>query len=145
MNIRIVEDASCADVEVTLRCPRIDQRVMDTVARLRVADMKLTGYAGDAAHVVPVSEVLYVESVDGRTYFSTERETYETRLRLYEMEGLLEGADFVRASRSCLVNFSKVTSIRPGGAGRLVAVIEGGDVVQVSRQYAPDIKRKLGM
>lgn len=145
MEIRIVEDATCDELEVTFRCSRIDQRITNAIARLRVADMKLTGYAGGEARIVPVPKVLYAESVDKRTFFYTERESYESRLRLYEMADILEAADFVRASKSCLINFSKVTSVRPGGAGRLIVALEGGDLVQVSRQYAPNVKRKLGM
>lgn len=145
MNIRIIEDAACDELEVTFRCSRIDQHVTDAIARLRMADMKLTGFAAGETRIVPVAEVLYIESVDKRTFFYTNRDSYETRLRLYEMAEMLEEADFVRASKSCLVNFSKVVSIRPGGAGRLIVALESGDLVQISRQYAPDIKRKLGM
>lgn len=145
MDIRIIEDATCDGLEVTFRCSRIDRRVTDAVARLRVVDMKLTGYAGGEACIVPVPKVLCAESVDKRTFFYTEHDSYESRLHLYEMADILEAADFIRASKFRLINFSKVASVRPGGAGRLVVALEGGDLVQVSRQYAPDVKRKLGM
>lgn len=145
MEVRIIEDRSCSGIEVVLRCQRLDQRVADIVARLRVADLKLTGYVNGEASVVPASDVLYIESLEGRTLFYTAQESYETRLRLYEMERLLDDADFVRASKSCLVNFSEVASIKPDRSGRLLITLSSGDRVQVSRQYAVEIKRKLGM
>ena len=70
---------------------------------------------------------------------------YETPLRLYELEERLAPRDFVRASKSAVVNFSRVQSIRPDLGGRLQLTLENGERLGVSRQYAPAIKEKLGL
>lgn len=53
--------------------------------------------------------------------------------------------DFVRASKSAIVNFGRVSSICPDLGGRLRLTLENGEVVGVSRQYAPAIRKKLGL
>lgn len=145
MRINIVEDAQCSQIEVTLRCPHVDREVLDAVARLRIVEQKLTGEHDGEICVVSARDVLYIESVDKRTFFYTQQRAFESRLKLFEMEELLREADFVRTGKSCLINFTKVVSIRPDVGGRLLLTLEGGDRVRVSRQYAPEIKRKLGL
>lgn len=108
-------------------------------------DRKITGAWDGSTHVVNAEDVLYIESVDKRTFFYTADSTYETPLRLYEMEERLADCDFMRVSRGCVVNFRKITKLQPELNGRIVATLESGDRVMASRQYAPDIKRKLGL
>ena len=70
---------------------------------------------------------------------------FDTALRLYEMEERLEGCDFLRVAKGCVVNFRRIASLRPEMNGRLVATMDNGEQVVISRQYAPDVRRKLGM
>lgn len=51
----------------------------------------------------------------------------------------------MRASKQMLVNFDHVASIRPALNARLQLMLDNGEAVIVSRQYAPAIKHKLGL
>lgn len=145
MNITIEEQPSAQAIGVVITCRRVDRTVLGIVARLRMFDRKITGAWDGSTHVVNAEDVLYIESVDKRTFFYTADGTYETPLRLYEMEERLADCDFMRVSRGCVINFRKITKLQPELNGRIVATLEGGDRVMASRQYAPDIKRKLGL
>ena len=145
MKITIDERPEASGIEVAIVCRRTDQQVLDIVARLRMFDRKVTGSANGGTHVVSAEDVLYVESVDKRTFFYTADGVYETPLRLYEMEERLEGCDFLRVAKGCVVNFRRIASLRPDLNGRIIATMDNGERVVISRQYAPDVKRKLGM
>ncbi len=145
MKITIDEQPSARDVEVTILCKKTDRQVLDIVARLRMFDRKVTGSTDDGTHVVNAEDVLYIESVDKRTFFYTADAVYETPLRLYEMEERLAGCDFLRVAKGCVVNFRKIVALRPEINGRILATMENREHVVISRQYAPDVKRKLGM
>ena len=145
MKITIDEKPGVRDIEVTIVCGKTDWQVLDIVARLRMFDRKVTGSADGGTHVVNAEDILYMESVDKRTFFYTATEVYETTLRLYEMEERLEGCDFLRIAKGCVVNFRRIASLRPEMNGRLVATMDNGEQVVISRQYAPDVRRKLGM
>ena len=145
MKITIDERAGTRDIEVTIVCARTDRQVLDIVARLRMFDRKVTGNASGNTHVVSAEDILYVESVDKRTYFYTADEVLETSLRLYEMEERLEDCDFLRVAKGCVVNFGRIASLRPETNGRLMATMDNGEQVVISRQYAPDVRRKLGL
>lgn len=145
MRITIDERKDAQDTEVAITCKKVDAHILGIIARLRMYDRKITGTANNATHIVKAEDILYVESVDKHTFFYTAHCVYETQLRLYEMEERLADCDFVRVSKGCLVNFRKIVSLRPDINGRIIAALESGDQVVISRQYAPIVRRKLGM
>ena len=137
MNVTITEDPRLADIEVAVSCPRIDERVQRIVAGLNAFERKLTGERDGATYRLDIDGICYVETVDDAVY--------RTPLRLYELEDKLAGTEFVRASKQLLANFDHVVAIRPAINARLQLLLDNGESVMVSRQYAPAIKRKLGL
>ena len=145
MNVTITENPALEDIEVAVACPRIDKRVQRIVASLGAFDRVLIGERDGATFRVGVEDVCYAETVDGKTFLYTADAVYQTPLKLYELEERLAGTEFVRASKQMLVNFDHVASIRPALNARLQLMLDNGEAVIVSRQYAPVIKRKLGL
>lgn len=145
MNVTITENPALDDVEVAIACPRIDERVQRIVAVLGAFERTLTGERDGATYRLDVDDVCYAETVDGKSFLYTTDAVYETPLKLYELEDKLAGTEFVRASKQMLVNFDHVASIRPALNARLQLMLDNDEAVVVSRQYAPAIKRKLGL
>ena len=145
MNVTITENPRLADIEVTLACPRIAVRVQRIGAGLTSFHRKLAGARDGATYRLDIDDVCYAETVDGRTFLYTEDAVYQTPLRLYELEDKLAGTEFVRASKQLLANFDHVVAIRPALNARLQLLLDNGESVMVSRQYAPTIKRKLDL
>ena len=115
------------------------------VARLRMLDRKVTGAADGRTRVLSAEDVLFIESVDKRTFIYTTDEVLETSLRLYEMEERLADCDFQRVAKGCIVNFRAITALKPDVNGRIIATLENGEQVVISRQYSPAVRSKLGL
>ena len=145
MNVTITENPALDDIEVSVACPRIDERVQRIVSALGTSDRALVGERDGATYRLDVDDVCYAETVDGKTFLYTADAVYQTPLKLYELEERLAGTEFVRASKQMLVNFDHVASIRPALNARLQLMLDNGEAVIVSRQYAPVTKRKLGL
>lgn len=145
MNVTITENPALDDIEVSVACPRIDERVQRIVSALGAFDRALVGERDGVTYRLDVDDVCYAETVDGKTFLYTADAVYQTPLKLYELEERLAGTEFVRASKQMLVNFDHVASIRPALNARLQLMLDNGEAVIVSRQYAPVIKRKLGL
>lgn len=145
MRIIVEEDPVLTETEVIVRCKETTPQVMEMLAALRSYDQRLTGEREGQTYLLEAGEVFYVESVDKRTFLYTAEGVYETPLRLYELEERLASRDFIRAGKSVVVNFGKVQSICPDLGGRLRLTMENGEMVGVSRQYAPVVRKKLGM
>lgn len=145
MQITIKEDKQLNDVEVAISCPKIDEEVNRIVARLRMHDSKFFGSYEGRTYLLDGNEVLYIESLEGKTFLYAEDKVLESSLRLYEFEERLAETEFVRASRQMLVNFDKVTALKPDLHARIQLTLSNGEAVTVSRQYAPEIKKKIGI
>lgn len=146
MQIKLEEDAALKEMEVLIRCPRADGEAQKLLALLRAMDgQKLTGERGGQTFLLEPASVLYIDTVDKRTFLYTEDGEYETPLRLYELEERLAPEDFFRAGKSLLVNFNAIESLRPDLGGRLRLTMRGGEAVYVSRQYAAGLKKRLGL
>ena len=113
------------------------------VAGLRTFDKKITGYIGDQTFLLTPGEIFYADTVDRRTFLYGERQVYETPLKLYELVEKFAGDEFLRASKSSVINFSRIRSLRPDFGGRMTVIMENDETLTVSRQFVPDIKKKL--
>ncbi|MEY8460447.1 LytTR family DNA-binding domain-containing protein [Eggerthellaceae bacterium 24-137] len=145
MKLTVEEHADVPDIEVDIRCVAVDRRVRALVAAASALDRRLVGTLDGATIILDASEVLYAEAVDGRTFLYGCDRVLESPLRLYELEEQLAGAEFVRASKSLLVNFDHVRALRPYLNARLELILSNGEHVIASRQYAPAVKAKIGL
>ena len=88
-------------------------------------------------------DVFYIESVDKRTFIYTKEKVYRSEKRLYQLENELKEYDFVKVSRTCLVNINELVHIKTLSNSRLEAELTNGEKIIVSRTYIPEIKRKI--
>lgn len=144
MKIKIEEDIRAEELEITIRCRQTNDAVIRILEMLRMTDRKLTGHRENQTYILDVSQILYIDTVEKRTFLYTEQEVYETPLKLYELEERLESCDFFRASKSSIINFNQIQSLKPEFGGTMQVTMTNGERLNVSRQYARAIKEKLG-
>lgn len=145
MKISIVEGQEFGETEIVIRCRKADPQILKLAASLSAFDKKVTGHKDQQTFLLDEGEILYIESVDKRTFLYTEDGVYETPMRLYELEERLRAKSFFRASKSAVVNFDKIRSLQPDLGGRMRLTMANGEMVFVSRQYVSYIKEKLGI
>jgi DNA-binding LytR/AlgR family response regulator len=143
MKITIDQSNAHDETEVVIRCKDMDEEVLRLLARIRIQDKKITGMKRGTIFILDIRSILYFESVDNQTFIYTEHETYESNLKLYEVESSLDRDDFIRISKSVVVNFRHITEISPLFNGRLEISLTNKEKIEVSKNYAPAIKDKL--
>ena len=84
-----------------------------------------------------------MEAVDNNVFIYGLSKVYETRQKLYELEGILREKYFLRVSKSLVLNLMKVTAIKPALNGRYSAVLQSGEEIIISRKYVPELKKAL--
>lgn len=145
MKIIINENSGVEETEIVINCRHADEQILRICAGLRAFDKKVTGLIKEQTFLLNASDILYIETVDRKTFLYTDDKVFETPLKLYELEERLAGDDFIRATKSCVLNFEKIKSLRGDLGGRMLCTLENGETVAVSRQYAAVIKQKLGI
>ena len=143
MKITLNQDPAFPETEVIINCSQADEDILHLVAMLRIHQRKLVGTREGESYLLDAKDILYIDTADKRTFLYTREAVYESTLRLYELEEGLGGLEFLRSSRSALVNFRRVQSIRPELGGRLLVTLESGERLYVSRQYAAAWREKL--
>lgn len=133
------------EIEVRLRYPSETGEVRSIRSLLLGFDRRVVGRNDTGTRIIPVHNILYIEAVNRKVFIYTEHEIYETDKRLYEMAEILRGMTFVQASKQIIVNLLKVSSIYPEIGSRLLLTLDNGERIIASRQYAPDIKKELGI
>jgi len=108
-------------------------------------DLKLTGVRERQTYILDAAKILYIDTVDKKTFFYTKMEVYETTLKLYELEERLNVNDFLRANKSCIINFNQIKSIKADLDGKLLVTMNNDEKLFISRQYATNFKEKLGV
>ena len=131
MKISINIDPSLKDTEIVVNCAALTPETESMIAALRIMDSQMTVIKDDESYIIDIAKIVYIESVDRRTFVYTESECYETKLKLYEMEERLCGSGFLRISRSCLVHLRFVRSIKSEVDRKLRLTLEDGEPMRV--------------
>ena len=71
--------------------------------------------------------------------------SYEEDSEYLSNEEKYENTDYIRISKSSIVNLNKIKSIRPDFGGKIIATMENNEKIYISRQYVPILKKKLGI
>ncbi|MDF2907216.1 MAG: LytTR family transcriptional regulator [Herbinix sp.] len=145
MKIIIEECNPGEEDQVIIRCKQLDDNILKLIAELKQGQKKLTGIKDGNIVMVDPAMVYYFEGVDNKVFLYCKQNVYETKLKLYEIEEEYKNTDFFRASKSVILNVSKIKSISPAYSGRFEAQLYNDEVVVISRQYVPELKKKLGM
>ena len=143
MRIIINESEDIEELEIVVNCKRVDENLLKMIATIRAFDRKITGTKDGKLFILDVDHIYYFESVDKKTFIYLHKDVYESSLRLYELEDKFANSDFFRASKSTIINLSKIKVITPVFGGKLDVILENNEKLVVSRQYVPLLKRKL--
>lgn len=69
----------------------------------------------------------------------------EVNQRLYELEHILSEKDFIRISKSQIVNINKIQSLRPELNRTIVATMCNKEQLSISRKYVKAIRNLLSI
>ena len=128
---------------VEIRYHWITDEIQEIISFVKSRQGQLSATRDGKRFEVPVVDLFYAESVDDRLFLYTAADSYEIRMKLYELEDLLKNNSFFRVSKSMIVNLMKITSVRPALNGRFSAVLKNGEEIIISRKYVPSLKSVL--
>ena len=143
MDVRIEQVGKEEEELVVIRCRAVTEEVREIAAFVKSRQGSLSGTAEGGQYEIAVSDICYIESVDGKTFLYTNERVYESPFRLYELEERLQSKHFLRIAKSMLVNLMKIQSIQPAFNGRFTAVLRSGEKVIISRNYVKALKAAL--
>lgn len=143
MKITIEMPGPGEEDEIIVRCATLDERLMNLIYSLKSEQDKLTGYVEDKIVKLQPKDIYYFESVDSKVFAYTAKGMYEVHKKLYEIEAEYAHTDFLRISKSIIVNVAKIAYLKPIFNGRFEAKLKNDEKIIISRQYVLELKKKL--
>lgn len=101
-------------------------------------------YKEDEQFPVDASEIVYIETAGSRVRVCTRTDTYDAKLKLYELKQMLENAHFAQISKSTIVNIGCVRSIQAEFSGNyLIKLKDRKETLTISRKYFKEFKDRI--
>ncbi len=144
MDIQIIE-SNDETLKVIIKCRQVNDKVLRLKSHIELFDQKILAKGEDENFVIEANDVLYFEAFDDRTFLYTIDNVLEVKLRLYELEAFLSEKDFIRISKSHIVNINKISKLKPELNRTLLLTLCDGEQLSVSRNYVKQFKKLLSI
>ena len=144
MKVKITKDIE-SGTAVEIHCREVTSETERLERYISRFDERLQATSEGNTYNVQLEEILYIESVDKKTFLYTSGHVLQTEKRLYELEELLDDKTFFRASKSVIVNLNKITKLKPEVTRNILATLTNGEVIVISRRNVKALKELIGL
>ena len=138
-----IEQIKQGDDELILRYQNLNQEVEHIMNFMSFAEKKLVGTKDGSQMVIDVKQILYIESVDRKTFVYLEDDVVRVEYTLTQLERMLNSLRFFRCSKSMIMNIDKVKVLDSLASNRIDATMCNGEHIIISRTYASEFRRRL--
>jgi len=143
MVLKLEQNEAQNEIEILIKYPEKNKTIEDIISYLKTIDTQIECYSKDSIKQVNVSDIYYIESKNKVAVVFCEKESYQTKFRLYQLDEKLSDKGFVQISKYCILNINKVDKFKPLFNSRMEAILTNGTHLYINRKYLADIKRKF--
>lgn len=144
MKIRIDQsDRYGLEPEIVIHCREVDDKVEKILSLLDIEKKKLLGFIEHTEHIIPPSDVLYCESVDGVVYIYAKDQVYKSAYTLNDIENAFSQTGYFRCSKSMVLNINAIKSLKSELDNRIDALLSNGEHIIISRHYVKQLRAIL--
>lgn len=145
MKLTIEQALENNEIEITIKCGVMDDRLRKLIETIRQYSFSLQCKKDTEVYSIPLEEIYYIESIDKKTFVYCKSEVYETNSSLSDLEEKFITSNFIRVNKSCILNLSCLSKVNPLWNHRLEAILKNNEKIIITRHYIPDFKNKLGL
>jgi len=143
MILKLEQNTAQNDIEIAITYPVKNKIVERIVSLIKSVDTQIECYSDGIVKPVNVSDIYYIESVDGKTIICCEKESYFVKSRLYQIYEKLKAYGFIQISKYCVLNINKLDKFKPLDNNRLEAILSNEAHLCITRKYISGIKQIL--
>lgn len=129
--------------EVIIRYREMNEQIEVLAGIVQGNRQKISAYEDGKVHLLLPENIFYLESVDGATYAYLEDKVCKVQMSLWELAMCYENRGFFRCSKSMVLNIYKIGYLKSEPGNRILATMENGEQVMISRKYAKELRRIL--
>ena len=134
-NIRITIDAPELTEEV--------QNIINYISNINKKQSQIVADKDNKIYVLELKDVICFFSKDKYNYVRTVNGIYRIKMKLYELEEVLDKNDFIKISNSCIVNINQVECFDISILGTIVVKLKDDTKENVSKRNIKKVKQML--
>ncbi len=143
MKLRILkvenEDIKKDEIEIVFKFNKENSdEVNEIISSLNdTNNNKIMGYANYKVYMIDYKDIFQFYSENKNVYCKTNEQTYRINKKLYELENI--NSDFIRISKSCIININHVDYFDTSTTGKIIVELNDGTKENVSRRRIKDL------
>ena len=144
MKIKITtkKDSTLKDdeIHISIETNKVTQ-INKLIEYINLYSKKIKAYKNNEIIELNLNDVITFYSDKKNNYCRTREETYRVKYKLYEIENITN--DFIRISKSTIVNINYIKCFDIGTTGSVIVKLDDGTNEFVSRRKIKDVMRYL--
>lgn len=148
MRVEIKIDSELAQPYAILHIPKLTTKVGALVELLESAEVSprlLPAKRGDKSYVIAAENMELIRTESGSVMlYDRQAQGFTVDKPLHEILGRL-GHDFVRISKSAIVNINRIDHVSPSFNGTMDIIMKNGMTDYISRKFLGEFKKRLGL
>lgn len=145
MKLTIEQSLENNEIEITIKCGVMDDRLRKLIESIRQYSFSLQCKNDSEVYSIPLEEIYYIETIDKKNFVYCKSEVYETNSPLSDLEEKFSTSNFIRVNKSCVLNLNYLSKVNPLWNHRLEAILKNNEKIVITRHYIPDFKNKIGL
>ncbi|MGE7916868.1 LytTR family DNA-binding domain-containing protein [Lysinibacillus sp. RS5] len=147
LKIEIKIDTEYEEPHITICTAKLTPTIQAAISLLQQENEEqiLTGIANNKTYIIDPNSIIVIRT-EGRELALYDEDEHRLILSkpLYELEQLL-GNNFIRISKSAIINLSKIKNIEASFNGTMEIELVLGIKEVISRNYRKQFKKRLGV
>lgn len=138
-----IEQIKDGEDELILRYKQLTREAEEIMAFMRSSEKTLIGYDDNGQIIIEKNDILYIETVDRKTFIYTAENVLRTEYTLSQLEEILSAVNFFRCSKSMILNIDKISRLKSLASNRIDAELKNKEHIIISRTYASEFRRRI--
>lgn len=143
MKLRLHQRKELEETEIDIAYSRMTNRLSKMVGYIRQYTYMVEAFWNGKSFLIPLDEILYFDTTDRKTFLYTNKQVYECRKALIEVENELSNTTVIRISKETFLNTTALVNVRPYPNHRLMAELSNGEHLIISRKYISILQNRL--
>lgn len=148
MKVNIDIDEKYEETQIKIQAKEWSEELEDilqTIKKKKPKPKRLFGVEEDHTVVLNPQDIDFVYAEKRKVFAALGRQRVEIKMKLYEVEDILNAHQFMRFSKSVIGNLNHIQRFELSFNGTLCVYFHSGNKEYISKRYVSGVKEKLSM
>lgn len=134
------------EVALTINAPEMTEEIknlVDYVSKINTSLNQVVANKNNEIYFIDLEKIICFFSEDKYNYIRTQDGIYRLKYKLYELEEILSPKDFIRISKSCIININQVKCFDTSILGTIIVRFNDNTQEKVSKRNVSQIMKLL--